>query len=49
MTGEFVGGTDNLKGLTGTFNFTWKSAFTDKDQGIFTGFTQDLKGTYKIP
>ena len=49
VTGEFVGGTDNLKGLTGTFNFTWKSAFTDKDQGIFTGFTQDLKGTYKIP
>jgi len=49
VTGEFVGGTDNLKGLTGTFNFTWKSAFTDKDQGIFTGFTQDLNGTYKIP
>lgn len=49
VTGEFVGGTGSLKGLTGTFNFTWKSTFTDKDQGIFTGFTQDLKGTYKIP
>ena len=49
VTGEFVGGTDNLKGLTGTFNFTWMSTFTDKNQGIFTGNTRDLKGTYKIP
>ena len=49
VTGEFVGGTDNLKGLTGTFIFTWKSTFTDRNQGIFTGHTQDLNGTYKIP
>ena len=49
VTGEFVGGTDSLKGLTGTFNFTWTSTFTDKNRGIFTGHTQDLKGTYKIP
>ena len=49
VTGEFVGGTDSLKGLTGTFNFTWMSTFTDKNRGIFTGHTKDLKGTYKIP
>ena len=49
VSGEFVGGTDSLNGLTGTFNFTWKSTFTDKNQSIFTGHTQDLKGTYKIP
>jgi len=49
VSGEFVGGTDRLKGLTGTFEFTWKHTFTDRDQGMFTGFTQDLNGTYKIP
>jgi len=49
VTGEFVGGTDRLKGLTGTFDFTWKHTITDQNQGIFTGFTQDLNGTYKIP
>ena len=49
VTGEFVGGTNRLKGLTGSFDFTWKYTVTDQNQGIFTGFTQDLKGTYKIP
>jgi hypothetical protein len=49
VNGEFVGGTDSLKGLTGTFNFTWTSTFTEKNQGIFTGHTKDLKGSYKIP
>ena len=49
VTGEFVGGSESLKGLTGTFNFTWTSTFTDKNQDIFTGHTQNLKGTYKIP
>lgn len=49
VTGEFVGGTGSLKGLTGTFTFTWTSTFTDTDQGIFTGHTKDLSGTYRIP
>ena len=49
VTGEFVGGTDSLKGLTGSFDFTWTSTFTDNNQDIFTGFTKDLNGTYKIP
>ncbi len=49
VTGEFVGGTESLKGLTGTFNFTWTSTFTDENQGIFTGHTKDLSGAYQIP
>jgi len=49
VTGEFVGGTGRLKGLAGTFTFTWSSTFTDKDQDIFTGQTKDLTGKYQIP
>ena len=49
VTGEFVGGTGSLKGVTSTFTFTWTSTFIDKDQGMFTGHTQDLSGSYQIP
>jgi len=49
VTGEFVGGTGSLKGVTGKFAFTWTSTFIDKDQGIFTGHTKDLSGSYQIP
>ena len=49
VTGEFVGGTGSLRGIVGTFTFTWSSVFTNKNQGIFTGQTKDLKGSYKIP
>jgi len=49
VTGEFVGGTDSLKGVTGTFTFTWTSTFFDKDQGIFTGHSKELSGSYRIP
>jgi len=49
VTGEFVGGTGSLKGVTGTFTFIWTSTFIDKDQGIFTGHTQDISGSYRIP
>ena len=49
VTGEFVGGTGSLKGLTGMFSFTWTSTFRDEDQGIFTGHTEDLSGSYRIP
>ena len=49
VTGEFVGGTGSLKGITGNFTFTWTSTFIDKDQGIFTGHTQDISGSYRIP
>jgi len=49
VTGEFVGGTGSLKGVTGTFTFTWTSTFIDKEQGMFTGHTKDLSGSYQIP
>lgn len=49
VTGEFVGGTGSLKGVSGTFTFTWTSTFIDKDQGTFTGHTEDLSGSYRIP
>ena len=49
VTGEFVGGTGSLKGITGDFTFTWTSTFIDKDQGIFTGHTQNISGSYRIP
>jgi len=49
VTGEFVGGTGSLKGVAGTFTFTWTSTFFDKDQGMFTGHTKDLSGSYRIP
>ena len=49
VTGEFVGGTGNLKGIEGKFAFTWFSVFTNKNQGIFTGHTKDLTGSYRIP
>lgn len=49
VTGEFVGGTGSLQGIEGTFAFTWSSVFINESQGIFTGHTKDLKGSYKIP
>jgi hypothetical protein len=49
VSGEFVGGTGSLKGVSGSFSFTWTSTFVDKDQGIFTGHTQDISGSYWIP
>jgi len=49
VSGEFVGGTGRLQGITGTFTFTWISTFTDESQNAFTGHTKDLKGAYQIP
>ena len=49
VSGEFVGGTGSLTGVTGAFSFTWTSTFIDKDRGMFTGHTQDLSGSYRIP
>ena len=49
VNGEFVGGTGSLKGLTGSFTFTWTSTFTDEDLGMFTGHSKDLSGSYRIP
>jgi hypothetical protein len=49
VTGEFVGGTGSLKGVAGSFTFTWTSTFIDRDQGVFTGYTKDISGSYRIP
>mgnify|MGYP001813758749 FL=1 len=49
VTGEFVGGTGSLQDIEGTFTFTWSSVFINKNQGVFTGQTKDLMGSYKIP
>jgi hypothetical protein len=49
VTGQFVGGTGSLKGISGTLSFTWKSTFIDEDQDMFTGQTTDLTGKYRIP
>jgi len=49
VTGQFVGGTGSLKGISGTLTFTWMSTFTDEDQDMFTGQTTDLTGNYRIP
>ena len=49
VKGEFVGGTGSLAGVTGAFTFTWTATFIDKNQGMFTGHTEDLSGSYRIP
>lgn len=49
VTGEFIGGTGKLQGIEGKFAFTWMSVFTNMNQGIFTGHTKDLAGSYRIP
>ena len=49
VTGKFIGGTGSLKGIEGTFAFTWFSVFINKNEGIFTGHTKDLAGSYRIP
>ena len=49
VTGEFVGGTGSLAGASGKFTFTWTSTFTDQTQGVFTGHTTNLSGSYRIP
>ena len=49
VTGEIIGGTGSLKGVSGTFAFTWTATFMDETQGIFTGHTKDLSGQFQIP
>ncbi len=49
VTGQFVGGTGSLQGISGSLTFTWKSTYLDEDQDMFTGQTTDLSGNYRIP
>lgn len=51
VTGNFVGGTGSLDGITGYLHFTWSSmsfAQTNDEFGI-AGFSQDVKGSYQVP
>jgi hypothetical protein len=49
VTGEFVGGSGDLEGLTGSVNFTWTRVFFNPDEDTQTGHTEDLNGSYRIP
>jgi len=49
LKGSFVGGTGKLAGLTGELSFSWSSTHRDNRAHIFTGFTGDLKGVYRLP
>lgn len=51
FTGQIVGGSEHLRGITGELSFLWSSVFVQDrgDQANFTGQTLDLKGSYKIP
>ena len=51
VTGNIVGGTGSLDGITGYLHFTWSSmSFAQaNDQSGIGGFTQDVKGSYQVP
>lgn len=51
ITGSIIGGTGAFKGITGTLRFTWSMMSfnqVNSETGI-SGFSKDLKGTYKLP
>jgi hypothetical protein len=49
VTGEIVGGTGRLEGITGRFTFTWTSVFINEDTDTLTGHTENISGSYRIP
>ncbi|MGH0029866.1 MAG: hypothetical protein ACQGVC_08750 [Myxococcota bacterium] len=49
VTGEIVGGTGNLEGITGAYAFTWHVVDVSPEDGVVTGQSRDLAGTYRIP
>lgn len=51
VTGEIVGGTENLTGIRGNLEFEWSTLSQDKEGKITTvgGYTKGLKGTYTLP
>ena len=54
ITGIIIGGTGAAKGITGTLRFTWSMMSSDQlnnetgRTGI-SGFSKDVRGTYKLP
>jgi len=49
VTGEIIGGTGKLSGITGVFTFTWSSMFFNDEYNTLTGHAKDISGTYQIP
>lgn len=51
VTGEIVGGTENLTGIQGEFEFEWSTLSLEKAVKGTTvgGYAKDLKGTYTLP
>ena len=49
VTGEIIGGTGKLEGITGAFTFTWTSVFINEDTDTLTGHTENISGTYRLP
>lgn len=49
VTGEIIGGTGELNGITGKFAFSWSSLFINDTLDTLTGHAKDISGTYHIP
>jgi len=48
LTGHFISGAGALTGLTGDLSFSWSTVFRDRTNQVFTGYSKDLEGTYRI-
>ena len=48
VSGEFLGGTGALQGLSGNISFTWWSVVRDRLERVLTGYTEDLHGSYRV-
>lgn len=51
VTGEIVGGTDNLEGISGELSFSWSSVTFQKEGAVstVTGQALGLEGNYRVP
>lgn len=49
VSGEIIGGTEELEGITGSLTFTWTSVFINEDTDTLTGHTENISGTYRLP
>jgi hypothetical protein len=44
LFGTFLGGSGRYKGVTGSYEFSWRFLLEDKDGGTVQGQSMDLKG-----
>ena len=49
LTGEFIGGTGEFKGIQGNFIFTWTTVSFNTGDAVVAGYAKDIKGSYRIP